>query len=233
MYSNILQYLRVIQYDNKIRLGNKGDGGYVVANIPDYDCYISAGIGGDESFSNDVINHFNINECHGFDGTINNLPLNSPKNMNFYRMNISPYQSKNTVNLRKYINNFKNIFLKMDIEGHEFLWLNSLSLDDLMNFKQITIEFHEINDKSSNINYFLKLKCIANLFNTHYIIHAHGNNCCGTINNIPNIIELTYVRKDIIGDNYTYNTSSLPSSLDYPNILGKLDIPLNFYPFKT
>jgi hypothetical protein len=29
----MLENLRVIHFDNKIRLGNKGDGGYVVADI--------------------------------------------------------------------------------------------------------------------------------------------------------------------------------------------------------
>lgn len=41
----MIEYLRVIHCDNKIRLGNKGDGEYIIANIPNYDCYISAGIG--------------------------------------------------------------------------------------------------------------------------------------------------------------------------------------------
>ena len=83
----MLENLRVIHYENKIRLGNNADGGYVIADIPNYDCYISAGIGGDESFSRDLISHFNIKEAHGFDGTIDNLPQNSPDKMHFYKMN--------------------------------------------------------------------------------------------------------------------------------------------------
>jgi hypothetical protein len=225
-------YLRVIQYTNKKRLGNNGDGGYVIADIPDYDCYISAGVGSDESFSNDIINYFDIKESHGFDGTIDKLPNNSPSTMNFYNLNISPYQSKFTCNLRRFINKYNNIFLKMDIEGHEYLWLNSLSTEDLNKFKQITIELHFINDDGLGIKYNLKLNCLKKLFETHYIIHAHGNNGCGSINSIPNVIELTYVRKDIIGYNVKYNINSLPDlKLDYPNIEDKPDIDLNLYPF--
>lgn len=226
--------LRVIHYENKIRLGNKADGGYVIANIPNYDCYISAGVGWDESFSNDVIKHFDIKEAHGFDGTIDKLPFNSPSCMNFYKMNISPYQSKNTVNLRKYIDSFNDIFLKMDIEGYEYDWIDSLSVNDLKKFKQITIEFHFINDNNLNISYELKQKCLNKLYDTHYLIHAHGNNNCGTTNSIPDVIELTYIRKDVIGDeeNITYNKTALPiKNLDYPNNWNKPDISLNFYPF--
>jgi hypothetical protein len=87
---------------NKIRLGNKGDGGYVIADVPNYDCYISAGIGSDESFSNDVIRYFNIDHANAFDGTIKQLPNNCPEVMNIYNLNIGPYKTKNTANLKIY-----------------------------------------------------------------------------------------------------------------------------------
>jgi hypothetical protein len=50
-----LALLTTYHYDDKIRFGNYYDGGYVVANIKNYDCYISVGVGDDESFSNDLI----------------------------------------------------------------------------------------------------------------------------------------------------------------------------------
>ena len=103
----MLEYFKVIQYINKIRLGNNGDGGYVIANVPNYDCYISAGIGSDESFSNDLINHFNITNAHGFDGTIRSLPYNCPSIMNIYPLNIASMPSKKHANLRKFINEYK------------------------------------------------------------------------------------------------------------------------------
>jgi len=225
-------FLKVIKYSHKIRLGNKGDGGYVIANIPDYDCYISGGIGWDESFSSDIIKYFNIKDSYAFDGTIDKLPFNFPEKMNAFKMNIASYHSKNTVNLRRYINNYNNIFLKMDIEGGEFEWLNSLNLEDLNKFKQIAIEFHCINDNGMGINHNLKLNCLKKLYETHYVVHVHGNNCCGTSNLIPNIIEVTYIRKNVIGDNVLYNTSPLPDpELDFPNIIDKPQIDLNFYPF--
>lgn len=53
----------------------KCDGGYVIGELlGNYDCYISAGIGWDESFSRDFINRYNMNKynSYGFDGTIDN-----------------------------------------------------------------------------------------------------------------------------------------------------------------
>jgi hypothetical protein len=228
----MLEYFKVIQYINKIRLGNNGDGGYVIANVPNYDCYISAGIGSDESFSNDLINHFNITNAHGFDGTISSLPYNCPSIMNIYPLNIASMPSKKHANLRKFINEYKNIFLKMDIEGGEYDWLNSLTIQDLLKFKQITIEFHFINDNSLGINHSDKINCFKKLFETHYIIHIHANNVCGKHNNIPNVIEVTYIRKDCVEEEIINNTLPLPDNLlDFPNDPHLPEIQLNFYPF--
>ena len=58
---------KVYQFDDKIRLGCKTDGGYVIGIInEDYDCYISAGISNEESFSRDFINKYNMTEENSF-----------------------------------------------------------------------------------------------------------------------------------------------------------------------
>ena len=74
---NNLELLQVYNFDNKIRCGRNNDGGYVFAELDgEYDCYISAGISNEESFSRDFINKYNMNEYNsfGFDGTIDNYP---------------------------------------------------------------------------------------------------------------------------------------------------------------
>jgi len=81
----------------------------------------------------------------------------------------------------------------------------------------------------------LKKNVFSKLSKTHFLIHAHGNNYAGTqlVNNfpIPNVIELTYIRKDCL-QNISLNKEPLPSSLDFPNDTKKnLDLNLNFYPF--
>jgi hypothetical protein len=55
---SFLELLRVYKFDNKIRCGVNKDGGYVIGDINDesgYDCYISAGVNNEESFSKDFI----------------------------------------------------------------------------------------------------------------------------------------------------------------------------------
>jgi hypothetical protein len=82
---SVLNYFNVYDIGYKIRLGNKSDGGYVIAdNIGDYDVYLSAGIGEDESFSNDFLKKYKVLNNGAFQFDINRLPHNFPKNLIFY-----------------------------------------------------------------------------------------------------------------------------------------------------
>ena len=58
----------------------------------------------------------------------------------------------------------------------------------------------------------------------------HGNNNGPVFDNIPDVIELTYINKNYFVPKL--NTQSLPIiNLDFPNHLNFPDINLNFYPF--
>ena len=70
------------------------------------------------------------------------------------------------------------------------------------------------------------------LSKTHYIVHAHGNNNSYVMNNIPDVIELTYVNKKYFSSVPDFNTRQLPIvNLDFPNNNNFQEINLNFYPF--
>ena len=85
-----------------------------------------------------------------------------------------------------------------DIEDSEYPWLLSLTQDKLQKFKEISIEFHGINDDTWGFPLSDKVKCLEKLNKTHYIMHAHGNNHSGIQNGVPDVIELTYVNKKCI-----------------------------------
>jgi hypothetical protein len=225
----------VYKYDNKIRLGAKQDGGYVIGNIVgNYDCYISAGVSDEESFSRDFIKKYNMTSQNSFafDGTINNYPYNFTSDITFYKLNIDPLNNNKTTNLIFLIEKFDNIFLKMDIEGGEYPWLLSLSQNQLEKFSQIAIEFHGINDNSWNTNYNTKMRCFANLSQTHYLIHLHGNNYSSNTGGIPDVVEVTYINKKYFNKPPDLNTDSLPNiHLDFPNNSLLPDYNLNIKPF--
>ena len=232
---NNLELLQVYNFDKKIRFGENADGGYVLGELDEvYDCYISAGISNEESFSRDFINKYNMSEYNsfGFDGTISNYPYNYTNKISFIKKNINTFNDDNNSNLSYLINKYNNIFLKMDIEGGEYPWLLSIDESQLTKFKQIVIEFHGITNNGWGCDYDNKIKCLQKLSNTHFIIHAHGNNHGPVVNNIPDVIELTYVNKNYFKTTPELNSTQLPiPNLDYPNYYLLNDINLNFYPF--
>jgi hypothetical protein len=232
--SHILDYLKIYNYQNKIRLGVNCDGGYVIGDIGGYDFYISAGVSTEESFTRDFIEKYKMNKynCAAFDGTIERYPYNYTKNIIFYKRNIGPNTTKETANLSFFTSNYNDIFLKMDIEGSEYGWVKSLTIEQLKKFKQITIEFHSINDDGLNINLNDKIECFKKLADTHYPIHIHGNNYAGKTNNIPDVVEVTYLRKDCFNEEPELNKTSLPiPNLDFRNHGDYQDHNLNFPPF--
>ena len=231
---NNLELLQVYKYDKKSRLGANSDGGYVMADLDGgYDCYISAGISDEESFSRDFINKYNMTKenSFGFDGTINDYPYQFTDKISFFKKNIGQINDDNTSNLSFLTDNYNTIFLKMDIEGGEYPWILQLHDTQLQKFKQIIIEIHGLASEDY-CEYNKKLKCLQNLTKTHYIIHAHGNNCGPIFNNFPDIIEFTFVNKNQFSSIPDFNEKPLPNpNLDYPNRNHRGDVNLNFYPF--
>ena len=221
----------------KTRLGSENDGGYVIADGLVYDCLLSCGIANDITFETEFLKRHDI-PCYAFDGTIDALP-NKTTNIRFVKKNISYYNSDTTTNLFDIIEQYNNIFLKMDIETFEYRWLQVLSYEQLKKIKQINIEFHfpftepGFNHLDAPLPISQKMDVLAKLIETHTLIHLHANNCCGTTlyNNIivPNVFECTYVRNDFQTRD-KLNRESLPTSLDTPNVDGP-DINLIGYPF--
>jgi hypothetical protein len=230
-----LNSLKIYKYDNKVRLGQNCDGGYVIAETDGiYDCYISAGVSNEESFSRDFINKYNMNctNSFAFDGTIRKYPTQYTKNITFYKRNISTYKDSENSTLEYFIDKYNDIFLKIDIEGGEYPWLNILTLEQLSKFKQIVIEFHGINNDTFNIKLEDKIKCFEKLSETHYPIHAHGNNCGELTNRIPNTIEITYLRKNLFTSIPLLNEKKFPhENLDFPNNPNYPDLILDYFPF--
>jgi hypothetical protein len=232
---NNLELLQVYHIDKKVRCGVNMDGGYVLAELDgEYDCYISAGISNEESFSGDFINKYNLTKdmCYGFDGTIDDYPYQYTQNIQFIKKNINNFNDDNNTDLSFLTEKYNNIFLKMDIESGEYPWILQIDEPQLNKFKQIVIEFNGITNNAWWHHNDVKMKCLRKLSKTHYIVHAHGNNNSHVHNNIPDVIELTYVNKNYFNSVPPLNKQPLPiPNVDFPNNNNAQDINLNFYPF--
>jgi len=232
------RFFTTYHIDNKIRLGDNQDSGYVIADLDiNYDCYISAGISDSNNFTKYFVEKYKTVNNFGFDGTINHIPNNISNMITFIKKNIGTDNTDTTTNLDDIFEKYNNIFLKMDIEGSEWPWI--LQCDKLDKISQLTIELHGLTNVTyhNNFNYDSfnctrqdKLKCLEKLSKTHYIIHVHGNNHdLVAYNGLPNVMEITYVNKKLFDKELTKNINPLPDKyLDFPN---NTNIDLNFPPF--
>lgn len=242
MENTSLDFLKVYTTEQpKVRIGSDNDGGYIIAENFIYDAFISCGISDDITFEDKFTIKYDI-DCFAFDGTIDNLPHKNNDKIIFFRKNIGPVENDKTTNLKNVLNNYNNVFLKMDIESFEFRWIEILTDDEINKLSQIVIEFHFpfcpfSNFGQEDISVERKINCLKRLANSHYLVHFHGNNCCGTIscNNItvPNVFECTYIRKDLC-NTISRNTKSIPDILlDRKNVQQNPEIYLSGYPFTS
>ena len=219
--------------NNLVRVGPKEDGGYVIADGFNYDLFISCGIANDIRFEESFLDIHKI-KCFAFDGTIKSFPYHR-NSIEWIPKNIGYLNTEKTTNLKEYIQNNNKIFLKMDIEGSEFNWLDSMTEIELDNFSQIVLEVHWPFD-------IYRMNMLKKLNKTHYIIHIHGNNYCDrdipkhlpsgrtydgtvTINNhkmpqikLPEVFEVTYINKKLCDYSLVeMKEIQFPTILDYPN----------------
>lgn len=201
----------------KKRLGRAHDGGYVIVDeLGEYDCLLSGGIADDASFENAWIERHPECPCYAYDGTIERLPADADRKIQFFKHNVTP-----EANLQTTIEAHADIFLKMDIEGGEFAWLASLRDEHLRRFKQIVIEVHVPFTPA-------KWAALERLCTTHDLVHLHGNNflvlAWGRIlrrtmttrggQRVPYVFECTYVRKGELASPLPRSKTSIPGPLD-------------------
>ena len=211
---------------NKIRIGKSYDGGYIITEIPNinYGLLLSAGVGNDISFEQEFCNKFNT-KCLTFDGTISNFNTNNDS-ITHITKNIRTNNNDLETNLFDIIEEYDDIFLKMDIEGYELEWVQSLTSEQLNKFSQMVIEFHwafHYEDVFDKIN------------KTHYLLHFHANNCCHPLVeykgvNLPIVFECTFVNKRYIDGPLSLNKETLPTKLDMQNVEWRSDFSFDYKP---
>jgi hypothetical protein len=193
-YLSILNSLNPTLFSPKIiRLGRDNDGGYLILdNKKNYKYLLSFGISDDVSFEKDFSKKYSESKIFCFDPSINFLPETIP-NAIFHKIGLD---SKTGINYKKLIdvlkligieeNDYRNTFLKIDIEGYEWPVLSDRdSFNILCNFDQIAIEFHFkflVRAKKILLPFFLikRALIIKRLMKNFKSFNLHANNCAGS-----------------------------------------------------
>lgn len=201
------------------RLGRNSDGGYVVPEELIDNKLISCGISREVSFEEDYIKHNNEVKIYAYDNTINNFPIDNHKNVIWEKLNINDKEDLTNISLNTIFEKYdltknNNVFLKMDIEGAEYVAFKNFKY--LNNVAVMVVEIHDIKKR---IDDFVNLLTYFN--NNMVLIHKHDNNHNFYFDfmerRYANVYELTYVNKRFI-PKLNKNYITLPiDGLDYPN----------------
>lgn len=197
--NKILKSLALSKFSlkNLVRFGDLYDGGYLMAMPMNTTHAISIGIGKNISWDYEL-SLLGIKVLM-FDHTIKK-PRKLNSNMIFYRKGLGTVSSSKFFTLKEILEledlkGAKDIILKIDIEGAEWNTLQQSNFD-LGVFSEIIIEFHELNH-----NNLSQLALLEKLRQDFMIIHINPNSYSKFIKLddylLPNIIEVTYLRKDI------------------------------------
>ena len=241
IYQNKLIYKNILKFNlnelinpmkvlgkNKIRLGNKHDGGYIL--LDDFDqikIAYSLGISNETSFDKELADK-NI-DIFMYDNTIEKLPYNNTR-FHWKKIGITgntTIKKDDMKSLEEIItenghSTEQNMILKIDIESSEWQVFENLPNNILNQFKYIVGEFH-FSDYGS-IKYYEILKKIQN---THQVFHLHCNNYGRIIDirgyKICNALEMSFIIKE--GHQFVNDDSIYPiNGLDNKNCDSKKEI---------
>lgn len=218
----------------RVRIGSKNDGGYVICDGLEYDCFLSAGVETNIDFEDAFLDKHPHLTCHAFDGSVESLPaMRNADKMQFHKLYVGGTNTETHTDMRSFMAEKSNIMVKMDIEGGEYDWLSVLSDSEMKKFRQIVIEFHEPFSSPQ------KIECLKKLANTHWLVHFHANTCPqppyqqfeGVT--VPAVFECTYINKNL-ANILSRSVYSIPHpTLDSQNCLIENDIVLRGFPYST
>ncbi len=205
-----------------IRLGPKGDGGYLVPDdLAGIEACFSPGVSTISGFEKDCAKLGM--QVYLADKSVEQ-PIDDDALFHFTKKYIGVTTNDDFMTLDNWVaasmpQNNSDLLLQMDIERYEFEVFLAMS-DHLMNrFRIIVVEFHELDLLWSKPFFNLASRVLEKILQNHTCVHIHPNNNRGSLENrglnIPILLEFTFLRNDRVTDS-TYQ-NSFPHPLDSDN----------------
>lgn len=215
-----------------VRVGGDHDGGYVMAD--DFDGVVGAisiGVGPDVTWDR-AISDRGIRVAM-FDPTVRRLPERVERGQ-FFRVGIGQASGSSTYRPLPELVTMANLpghgdlLLKVDVEGAEWPSFERVEASHLQRCRQLAFEFHGLGALHDTASADRILTVLASLSAHHAPIHVHANNYDDLVrfdgNWFPNAIEVTYLRRDRLGD--ARPTEVIADALDRPCDPRVPEIPL-------
>ena len=185
-----------------IRVGDAGDGGYLIPNDLDGIEYcFSPGVSTISSFENALADR-------GIKSFLADYSIEAP---NLIRPEITfdkKFLGSSDRNEYFTLETWKDTYLKgyraelllqMDIEGAEYEVILNAPDSLLDQFRILVIEFHCLDKMLDQFAFRLISACFEKLLKMSYVVHLHPNNCCGSEKldslEIPRIMEFTFLNR--------------------------------------
>jgi len=221
-----------------IRVGPASEGSYLVPDDLDgLALNISPGVGETWQFEKSILEDFQIPSWM-IDASVP-IPPTLPDQMEFFDQFLVPHPSLDSgISISELVLRADEIYgteseymLQMDIEGAEFECLLYAKRSDLLRFRILAIEFHDMELWVQN-SFFSKtlMPIFTKLLNEFDVVHSRANNHAHTFIYkgyfIPSALELTFHRKD--RSKFQAGFRDLPSELDIFNT----DFTSHKFPFQ-
>lgn len=227
----LVESLRPVKTDKPlIRLGPKGDGGYLVPNdLAGLTACFSPGVSQESGFELQCAERGM--DVFLADASVEGAACENPR-FHFQKkflgaINQDPYMTLDRWVAEAIRNQAGDLILQMDIEGYEYETLLATSDALMQRFRIIVMEFHHLDLLFSAPYFSFAARTFEKLLITHRPVHLHPNNINGVETKcgleIPRLMEMTFLRRDRGAD--LGFADQFPHPLDAP-CSDKPEIPL-------
>jgi len=213
-----------------IRMGARGDGGYLVPDdLEGVAACFSPGVDDRASFESSMIERGV--RCFLADASVESAPIMGEM-VHFTRKHLGVVDNDTTITLDRWVGDCcpgsADLVLQMDIEGAEWQVLLNVSNETLRRFRIVVIELHDLERLMDKHAFAIIAAAFERLLQDFYIVHNHPNNYgrsvrCGSFV-IPRVQEMTLLRKDRGAP--TGFAKRFPHPLDEKNDVSGPDLPL-------
>jgi hypothetical protein len=205
-----------------IRLGPKGDGGYLVPDdFVGIEACFSPGVNNVAGFERDCAEM-------GMKVFMADASVEAPPEMHpqftFIKKFIGSIARGDFITLEQWVNatlpnSHSDLLLQIDIEGYEYETFLSTPESLLQRFRMIVVEFHNLDFLFCQPLFELYSRAFEKLLQHHTCVHIHPNNLARSIKvqglEIPQMAEFTFLRNDRLAQaGYAHE---FPHPLDHDN----------------